>query len=221
MNDQDEVRSSYVAVANALAMRTTIAEDALAQVRAGANTPLNLASCELATLQLRLLCEIYLLGSQLAHLEDAGANLSDKKWRPVDAFAQLEGLSEHPLPVPVEVKLNANGPGKHEIDPKSQPIPFPDLSEIYGRCGDLLHVPTIKQVQKGRLPEFDVEMLSKWVGAFKELTMAHALMLPERKKVLICLWSGEAAVEPTVFRLDATGESTLNINDYPACTLFR
>jgi hypothetical protein len=202
-------------------MRVLIAEDALDQVKGNPNNPTNIAGCELAALQLRLICELCLVGSQLAHLEDAGAKLSETKWRPVDAFAQLKGLSEHPLPMPVEVRLNARGPGEHQIEPKAQPIPFSDISEIYGRCGDLLHVPTIKQVLKGRLPEFDVERLSSWVAAFKELARAHVLMLPERKIILLCVWTGAQDAAPQLYRLDAAGESTMDITSYPPCEMFK
>jgi hypothetical protein len=180
--DQDvALQSAYVAVAEKLAERICVAEDALRQVVNKPANPLNWVGCEVATMQIRLVCELLLLGSTVAHLKEGQQTLSEKKWRPKDAFFQLDKISEHPLPIPIKVELNKNGEGQHHVDPISKPVPFDALAEIYGRCGDLLHVPTAKQAFDGKLPEFDVELLTRWIEGFKKLVCAHVLMLPKRE----------------------------------------
>lgn len=219
MNTPEPQNSLYAPVAEAICQRILIAEDALRQVEADSKSPLAFVSCEVAVLQIRTLCELFLLGSTSAHLLEAGLEISDNKWRPKDAFQQLDKLSEHPLPLPVKVELHKNGEGRHHITPKSRPITFDALSMIYGMCGDLLHVPTTRQVLRGRLPEFDLALLWRWVGGFRELAMAHALMLPDRNIVVLCIWAGDASSQPEVFRLDAAGKSTMDIETYAVFSL--
>lgn len=214
MTDPEAENSLYVPVAEAICRRILIAEDALRQVEADPKSPLAFVGCEVAVLQIRMLCELFLLGSTAAHLLEAGIEISDNRWRPKDSFQQLDKLSDHPLPLPIEIQLNKNGEGLHHVTPKSQPIKFEALALIYGKCGDLLHVPTTRQVLRARLPEFDLALLWRWLAGFRERASAHALMLPERKVIVLCIWSGDPASPPEVFRLNAAGESTLDIKSY-------
>ncbi len=46
-------------------------------------------------------------------------------------------------------------------------------------------------------------------------------MLPERQVILLCQWQGDFSVEPELSRLDATGESTLNLEKFPEFELLR
>ena len=214
------VESLYLPVVESITQRIGIAEDAIVQVETNPSNPLNFVGCEVAVLQLRMICELILLGSTAAHLHEAGIDISDSKWRPKDAFFELSKISEHPLPIPVEVQIDRFGPGRHHLVPKSQPIPFAALSKIYGICGDLLHAPSVRQIRGNRLPEFDVAQISSWLKGFREIVMAHALMLPEREIVMFCIWSGATDEIPEAFRLDAKGPSTMEISSYPPFSIF-
>lgn len=217
---REAVESLYLPVVESVVQRILVAEDALAQVERTPGNPLNFVGCEIAVLQVRMICELFLLGSTATHLHEAGLEISDTKWRPKDTFAQLNKLNEHPLPLPVEVQLHARGEGQHHLVPKSQPVPFEALSRIYGICGDLLHVPTVRQITTNRLPEFDVAQIWTWLKGFREIAMGHALMLPERQVVMFCVWSGLQENRAEAFRLDAVGPSTMDISTYPPFTLF-
>jgi hypothetical protein len=212
--------SSYLSVANAIALRVSLAELSLSRVVEGRSEKLNLVDCETATLQIRLLCELYMLGCQLAHLEDGNAQISENKWRPVDAFGEIRDLSDHPLPIPVLINLNGGIDGAHQVDPVSKPIRFSDISRIYGQCGDLLHIPTIKQIKKDSSPLFDVRVLMRWMLAFKKLSMAHTLVLPERQIILLSTWSGAIDDVAEVYKLVAEGPSTLDLASLPDCDFF-
>jgi len=215
----EPVPSSYSVAIKTIAMRILAAEKVMNELVENPEDPFALQRCELAVLQIRLVCELLMLGCQMAHLEDAGAEIANNKWRPVDAYAQLKDLSEHPLPMPVAIEYNKNGMGQHHIKPLSKPIPFAAISRLYGVCGDLLHAPTIKKVLSGKLPEFDVGLLRHWLGELRQLIGAHALMLPERKIVFLSIWDGSFENEPQLFRLDAAGESTFDLASYPDCEL--
>lgn len=211
--DVPPIDSAYPPVIESIARRISAAEDALDEVRCNPDHPQNWISCELATLQIRMICELLLLGSTLAHLKEGGKELDDRKWRPKEAFGQLDRINAHPLQVPVEVlRTDQGGP---QISPISKPLPFEAISKVYGICGDLLHVPTARQVLKASLPVYDVEQLQKWLAGLKRVIVSHALMLPERKKVLLSIWSGLPDETPKCFLLNAMGESTLDLNQYP------
>lgn len=202
----------YLLVMEDAVRRLGVAADALRQVRANPSNANNFAGCEVAAIQIRKVCEALVLGVTACHMIDDKHVVSDRKWRPKDAFQELEQINEHPLPVPVEVILDHAGPGQHHVVPQSKPMPFSTLSRIYGICGDLLHVPTLRQVVKGRLPEFDVPLLLDWIGGFSALVRGHALMLPKREIVMLCIWNGSFETKPEVYRLDAVGDSTLDLD---------
>ena len=215
MSDVGPVESLYQPIVESIVQRILIAEDALSQVAKNENGPLNFVECEVAVLQIRLICELFLAGSTAAHANEGGIEISTSIWRPKEVFQSLSKINIHPLQIPVSVELDKNGPGGHHVTPKSRPLKFEVISEIYGKCGDLLHVPTIRQISKGKLPEFDVAVLWRWLGGFRELAMGHALMLPERQTVMLAIWSGDVATKPESFRLDAKGPSSLDLSLYP------
>lgn len=213
------VQSSYSVAIKAIAMRLLAAEKTLDELVKNPDDPFALQGCELAVLQIRIVCELLMLGCQMAHLEDAGAEIANNKWRPVDAYAQLRDLSEHPLPMPVSVEYHKHGEGRHHIEPLAKPIPFAAISRLYGVCGDFLHAPTIKKVLSDKIPEFDVGLLRRWLAELKQLIGAHALMLPGRNIIFLSLWEGTFEHEPELYRLDTAGESAFDLSKYPDCEL--
>jgi hypothetical protein len=216
---ESAVESLYLPVVESIVQRILIAEDALRQVESDSANAIMFVGCEVAVLQIRMICELLLVGSTAAHLHEAGVSISATKWRPKDAFLELAKVNAHPLQVPVAIELHKNGIGQHHIIPKSQPLKFEALSEIYGRCGDLLHVPTVRQISEARLPEFDLGVLWRWLNGFREITMAHTLMLPERQIIMLAIWSGDPQSKPEAYRLDAAGPSTFDIHAYPEFSL--
>jgi len=215
----EAVESLYLPVLEAIVARLSVTGGALDHIEQNWADGSAYQACELVTLNLRLVCELILLGSVAAHVHDAGLSLSDTKWRPKDAFAELAKVNEHPLPFPIALHLNKNGIGQHHADPVSQPISYVALSRVYGVCSDLLHAPTLRSVVDGRLPSFDVAQLRQWHTGFMEIMKAHALMLPERKIILLCCWSGKADEKPMSFKLNAMGPSSLDIAALPEFSL--
>jgi|GEM_PF-2518940 len=220
MIDSQPPDSAYPPVVEYIARRISVAEDALDEVVSNPDRPNNWISCELATLQIRMVCELMLLGSVLAHMHEGEQDIDDRKWRPKDAFYEINSVNVHPLPMPVDIILNGKGPGAHHVEPVSKPISFEAISKIYGICGDMLHAPTARNVVKANLPSYDVAQLQRWLTGLKRIITGHALMLPQRKRVLICAWSGAANDTPSCFLLESLGQSTLNLSKLPDFDLF-
>jgi hypothetical protein len=216
----EPAESAYPIVLEDISRRISAAENAIDEVICNHGHQNNWISCEIIVLQIRKICELILLGSTLVHLNEGGDILNDNKWRPKDAFSELDKVNSHPLPLPVDVQIDKNGPGAHHAVPLSKPLPFAAISRIYGICGDLLHVPSARQVMKAKLPSYDVGQLQHWLSGLKRLMLGHALMLPEREKILLCIWSGVAGEKPSCFLLDASGPSTLNLSKFPDFDLF-
>ncbi len=212
--------SLYAPVIEAIIQRIRIAEDAIERVEADTANSLALGWCEIAVLQVRMICELLLLGATAAHLHEGEVAVSDTSWRPKVVFQELSKVNEHPLPIPVEIHFNEDGPTPHHVTPISKPMDFQNLSKIYGICGDLLHVPSVRQVLTNRMPAFDLGQISGWISGFRRLMMAHVLMLPERQVILLFWWSGTTEDAPQGFRLDAEGPSTLNVDALPEFNLF-
>ena len=211
--------SIYLQVMHTVVQRLMIAEDALNRVEHNTVEPLEIGFFETAVLQLRLICELLLMGAASAHLHEGEQAINATKWRPKDVFGQIAKLNEHPLPFPVAVEIERNGQGHHHVKPLSRPLPYEILSKIYGICGDLLHAPTISQVIGGRMAKLDCRVIKGWLGGFKSFVMSHALMLPERKIVLLCIWSGAFDAAPIAVKLEALGPSTFDMDALPGFDL--
>lgn len=220
MSEENAHEQMYLVINQDIVRRLGVAADALRQIADNPSNPNNFAGCEVAIIQVRKVCESILLASTTCHFLDQRIEISDKKWRPKDAFFELDQVNEHPLPVPVQVNLNHNGEGHHHVVPISKPLPFPLLSKIYGICGDLLHVPTLRQVKKGTLPQYDLVQLGGWISGLSQLMAGHALMLPKREIVMLCLWNGDYEKGPEILRLEAQGESTLDLAKLKEFELF-
>ena len=216
----EPLESAYPSVMEDFARRVLVAENALDEVLKNPGHENNWTSCELAVVQIRKICELVLLGSTLAHL-DHGEMVDDRKWRPKDVFAELDQVNEHPLPIPITIEIDKNGPGAHHANPTSKPLTIASLSRVYGVCGDLLHVPSARQVIKEKLPTFDVGLLLEWLDGLRWLLIGHALMLPHRQKILVCTWDGTASATPKCILLEAQGESTLDVSSLPEFSLLK
>lgn len=159
-------------------------------------------------LQVRKVCELFLLGSTLAHLHE-GSTLDPKKWRPKEAFAELSKFNPNPLPLPLDPKVQVRADGIKQMLPASKPMPLGVLSAIYGQCGDILHVPSALKVLDEKVTPFDWTKYRRWVDGFSQLLSSHLLLLPDIRRVLLCTWSGLAGNEPHIALAEGSGEAIL------------
>jgi hypothetical protein len=215
VTDAFDLETAYPSVVNEMGKRLIVCEGLLVELAQNHARPDAWMGSDLITLQMRKFCEMLMLGSAFAHLWDGYSDFNLNAWRPKDTFEALKDLSDHPLPIPIELEFREHESGARQIMPASKPMPFSVLSNIYGRCNDLLHLPSVAKVLKNKVQPFDIGQFQTWVAGFKRLLLGHVLMLPNRSKILLCTWSGKSEGHPSVYLLEADGPSTFDYNTLP------
>jgi hypothetical protein len=218
MSEEAFIESHYPTVMSSIAGRLLASHKMLCLMEESSQDEENWLRLDAVALQVRKVCELLLLGSTLAHLQD-GTELDPKKWRPKEAFAELNKFNPNPLPMPLKPELLTLTDGTKQFVPASKPMPIKTLSAINGQCGDILHVPSAQKVIDEKVTPFDWTKYRGWVDGFGQLLASHLLLMPEIKRVLICDWSGKAGDEPTVSVAEGDGEAVLNDAALPDFTL--
>lgn len=215
----DQAIAEYAVVMQQMADRIGATTQSLDELLANPEHPRAWANCDFIALQNRKLCELLVLGSSLAHLRSTETEFNAKDWHPSNVIRALEGVNPYPLPFPVRIELNKNGAGQHHLTPISRSVHSELVTGIYGRCGDLLHVPSAYRVVQGRLGSFEVERFQRWLTGWKSLLMGHILFLPEIENIILCQWTGQFTDDPQCFFLGGNGPAVFNVDDLPAFTL--
>jgi hypothetical protein len=209
------LETAYPSVVNEMGQRLLACESMLTDLSQNHDRPDAWMVSDLVKLQMRKVCEMVMLGSAFAHLWDGHSEFDLNTWHPKDTFGALKDLNDHPLPIPIELEFRAHESGARQIMPASKPMPFRVLSTIYGRCNDLLHLPSVAKVLKNKVQPFDIGQFQTWVAGFKRLLLGHVLMLPHRSTILLCTWSGNAEDRPSVFVMEAEGPSIFDYSALP------
>lgn len=110
---------------------------------------------ELCFLQLRKVCELIALGCLVVHgdIKETGANQFQKEHSADKIMKALERLHPHFYPEPAGLKKE-NGfsvLSRLQVDYLTKE----DLLSLYGSCGDVLHVGSLKRLLKGGATEVD------------------------------------------------------------------
>ena len=185
-----EVDKRLRAVSEILGQLTANPQDEFAWIR-----------CELAWFQIRKICEYLAVAIVFAHSAETCAMTDLGKWKPKDLLAQVSKLSGHPTPVPIAAFFGKGAIGEKQIIPLTRPMRPELISEIYGRCSEVLHVGRLDRMLAGKLPPFDLGQLKSWVGGFQNLLDNHVVLLPKIEKTLV--WMREQ--EPRFFVLGSDG----------------
>lgn len=188
----------------------------IAEVKENPEHPKNWKNCDFCWFQIRKICEYLALAVVLVHHRDSDEIEDLSKWRPKDLLGQVAKLSDHPTPVPVRFEAS-NGQTKQLI-PLSRPVDIKVISEIYGRCSNILHVGRLDRILADGIPTYDVSHMEKWIEGLNGLLRDHALLLPNVKTVLVCL-SGENDNEPAMFFPLGSDGALFNSEELPDCGL--
>ena len=216
----DERVSNYPTVMQSIRGRLVAANESLSQIEQNREALDNWKHLDFIVLQVRKTCELIMLASSLAHLDEGETQINAKKWRPRDSFAELAKVNENPMPVPIRPQWSVQMDGSKQAVPLSKPLPFDTLSAIYGHCGDLLHVPSAAKVLGETITPFDVRKFTGWVNGLAELMSAHILMLPYIKKVIVCRWLGSDD-DLEMIMIEGDGEAVFDVKNLPDFGLFR
>lgn len=218
MNQKTSVASHYPTVMGSIAGRLLASHRMLCMMESSPEHDDNWLRLDAVALQVRKVCELFLLGSTLAHLQD-GIQLDPKKWRPKEAFAELSKFNPNSLPLPLKAEAETSSDGTKQLVPASKPMPFKVLSAIYGQCSDILHVPSASKVLEEKVTPFVWNRYRHWVNGFARLLASHLLLMPNIHRVLICTWEGKAGDAPSIVLAEGEGEAILNDADLPDFTL--
>lgn len=206
--DANSIESHYPTVMGSISGRLLATDVLLELIKAEPREPQNWLRLDCVALQVRKICELFLLGSTLAHLQE-GSALDPKKWRPSDTFKEIEKFNEYALPLPLEPDLKIL-PHSKQFVPGSKPMPFSVLASVYRQCSNILHVPSAHKVLQEKVHPFEWEKFRGWVTGFTQILKGHLLLLPEIKQVVVCTWTGKVGEPPHIFLLGGAGEAVLN-----------
>ncbi len=78
------------------------------------------------------------------------------------------------------------------------------LSEMYGRCGDMLQIGNLKSLLRGQPQPYFIEHLAGWINSITRLLSMHILPLPEFQRAILCVMSNppDGTVHVTFSRLE-------------------
>ena len=220
VSDGDGHESNYVTAINSLCGRLSAADQSLAEIERGPNPSEHWKNLDFVALQVRKSCELILLSSALAHLDDGQAGIDARKWRPNDAFAQLSRVNDHAMPVPIRYHWSAPAAGQKQIVPISKALPFEILSKVHGLCGDLLHVPSAAKVLNETVSPFRVNVFRAWIDGLIKLSFSHVLMLSDIRRVIVYR-RASMAVEPESFVVEGEGAAMFDQTLLPEFDLLR
>ena len=213
--DADQLAGEYSTFILEIFRRLDAVSESLGEIKANPNHPNNWKNCDFCWFQIRKICEYLALAIVLAHHRGTTAVNDLSKWRPSDLLKQIEDLNAHPTPVRIAIELAPNGEGGTQLTPLAKPMNTKTISEIYGRCNDILHVGSLDRILNSKMPNYDLSQLERWLDGFERLLRNHALLLPELKRVLVCLHISGGEAPPQIFLMESEGEAVFNTDNLP------
>jgi hypothetical protein len=133
---------------------------------------------EFCFLQLRYICELIALGCLVAH-GDIGATKSktiQKLWTPSDIFQKLNELHPDFYPFPTEVRPHGEKPTELFLLKEGDFLSKKELTELFGKCGDILHKGNIKKLLSPKPPiQANFPEVSKWANKVVRLLGMHTI----------------------------------------------
>jgi len=150
-------------------------------------SPTAIYQAELAFLHLRLVCELIALSALSAHYSNKIPKDLLKTWHADEIFVQLEKINPTCFPLPVK---SLKRPGNElSLTPRAnRKMSRLDLRDIYGQCGNALHVGALKHALTGRRRTYDLNQLTRWHRKIERLLEEHfILFLQDRRGVYISM----------------------------------
>jgi hypothetical protein len=202
VDDLARVIDVYANFISEIFRRLDAADDSIAELKANSGHPNSWQNCDFCWFQVRKICEYLTLAVVAAHHFDGHPVSSLSKWRPKELLADVARLSEHPTPVAIAHVLGAGPDGERQLTPVAKPIRAELISQVYGRCSEVLHVGSLDRILAEKLPGYEIAQLDRWLAGFRSLLSHHMLLLPGIKTVLVCRSEGG---ERMLFALGSDG----------------
>ena len=185
--NRDEIGQLYIALMGQILSRLNAVADSIPEVISDQENAHNWKNLEFSYLQVRKICELTALSVLAAHSELGQFSSKDfrKEWQASTLFEKLAKLNPHAFPIPVVTVRDGNGLGNHQIIPQSNILSAKDIRDIYGLCGDRLHVGSLKRILEGKIPDLQPWQIVEWHNQFVKLLENHVILLPEIKSVML------------------------------------
>ena len=219
MIDIDRMQAEYHTFIAEIFRRLDAISESLAEIKSATNHLDCWKNCDFCWFQIRKICEYIALAVVLAHHRDNGLIEDLSKWRPKDLLAQAAKLSDHPTPIQISNEIIETGNGERQLAPVTQPIKIALISEIYGRCSNLLHVGSLERILESNMPAYDLAHLEIWLEGFERLLRNHILMLPQIERILVCLHTKGSEAQPQIFLMEDKGQGIFVRDNLPEFAL--
>jgi hypothetical protein len=184
---REKIASLYAAMMEEVIVRLDAALASLTEAKENLGHADNWKNAEFCYLQIRKTCEYAALALLVAHelYQDTSTTSLAKKWHAGEIFAKLIEFNSYAFPHPITVHINHNGPGQHHVEPNDLILTANELQAIYGKCGDRLHVGSLKRILDGRLAAFDFVEITQWRNQLVGTLNNHMVRLPHIGSVLL------------------------------------
>ncbi len=129
-------------------------------------------------LQLRMLCELIALGCLVAHgdISETKSKPLQKSYKADDIVKRLERLHPNFYPSPRIPIFKEGGGGAHFDYYDKEFLTKDDLVKLYGKCGDVLHRGSLKQMlNPNAQPPTDFQDIQSWGQKILNLLSVHLI----------------------------------------------
>lgn len=136
---------------------------------------------ELCYLQLRLICELIILGCAVAQgdLSDLKAKKIKKTWHAAELAKKLQELHPDFYPVPGEQVVGDNGKVERLETVQDGFLTLAQLRTLYAECGDRLHIGSLERILNDKRPNLDLDRIRWWQDLIVKLLNHHQIQLYE------------------------------------------
>ncbi|MWV27064.1 hypothetical protein [Aurantiacibacter rhizosphaerae] len=137
-------------------------------------------------LHLRKVCELIALSMLLVHRMDGSANAGRllKEWRADRLIDELTRMNPIGFPKRID-RVDALPGTTHEVNENPPLFTAKEIKALYHRCGDLMHVGSLRSVLNNRIRELNQFEVQEWVAKFKTGLANHMIVIPSTKMSLI------------------------------------
>lgn len=177
--------STYCAIMDTVADRLDAIAESIAEIDADPDHPNNWRRAEFCYLQIRKCVEYVALAVLLAHrTNDYECDQLENAYKADVIFNDLGKLNPHGFPKAVQVNLNANGPGSHDVD-QMPTLSKRRMKRIYDDCAVHLHAGTLANIVNQTVPPYDLPRVVAWCTELKSMLDQHQVLLPHVGSVMI------------------------------------
>lgn len=140
-------------------------------------------------LQIRMMCELVALGCLVAHGEITKKPMMEE-WSAGRTMSALSDLHPHFYPQPVKQTPTKGPDGEkgHHLQVFDSPLPRKAFLTLYGRCGEMLHRGSVRNLLKGQFPtQYNFPEIAAKGQRILDLLSNHILVMKSGDAMFVCM----------------------------------